>query len=296
MLQVDGETYGVISRTLLAPERLASAPVEVWFTGSSQIREAVDPVALAPALGAVVNAGASGKNPCRALHEQRALRAHAPPVIVLGLSYFDFDNTKCTLSHPMLLGATGGRLPADLEGLLPAADEAALARGAAWPWLATRPWQRNALLARLRSPLRGAGAPSLDTPFRYEEEAAEPVARLRARWRAAPETFETVDVEGPAPDAIRRSIEGWQAAGSRVVVVAMPLHPEVTSSEREPAAASRLDAVLSTLATELGVEVYDWEDAFAPSQFYDITHLNAEGRAAFGARIVEVLADPPRGE
>jgi hypothetical protein len=295
MLERNGDAHGVVGRTLVAPSLLANAPIDVWFTGSSQIREAADPLALAPVLGAVANAGASGKNPCRALHEQRAVRAHAPSVVVLGLSYFDLDDTKCSVSHPRLLGASGGPLAPDLAGLLPPSEEHAIGEGARWPWLATRPWQRDALVARLRSPMRGTPPPNLAAPFRYDDASPEPVDVLRARWRAAPDVFATVDVDGVSAQAIRRSIAGWQASGSRVVVVAMPLHPSVTATERDPVAAARLDAVLAAIASEHGVTVLDWEDAFDAAEFYDITHLNAAGRRAFGERITAVLRAPASG-
>lgn len=288
-----GDHDGVVSRRVSVYERLANAaPGAVVFTGSSQVREAIDVGALpidAPAL----NLGASAKNPCRALPELEALRAARPSVVVIGVTYFDFADDSCDVPHAAVVGAAGGRLPAGLDGILPDADRDALRAGRTLPWRATRPW----ITPMLRRTVLGNAplAPDPERPFRYDDRDPEPLPTLLARAASVPSMLRAPESDAPGLRALELTVAGLRADGVEVIVVIMPLHPGVTAQRRPADAPQRLRGALSELVAAHGAHLLDLEDAAPAEQFYDVTHLDPAGRAWFTARLAEALAPAADG-
>ena len=93
-------------------------------------------------------------------------------------------------------------------------------------------------------------------------------------------------------ETISQAVEGWQASGIDVVLVATPipdkmaeLHPQGRSGHGE------VIERLSDLAERLDARFIDLSDSVDDADFFDFTHVNAQGRRVFSAALGKELAD-----
>jgi len=111
----------------------------------------------------------------------------------------------------------------------------------------------------------------------------------RKRIYAAPD-FTTA---GPSRVFLEKALTAWYENATPVVLVNMPVHPELTTAYR-PDAYEDYFAFLRTLADRYHFVLLDAHDPdlFPESDFYNSVHLNTQGQAKLTDMVTHLFHDP----
>jgi len=260
-----------------AAQRLA-APPEILFLGDSTMSRDLRPSLIAPRAQNLARSGLQGVElPELGLKLEQVGMAQ-PRLIVLAMLPEQFRTRESDLAF---LDAPRPGLGEVIRGYYGRLN---LSQVAFFPGTRVAKYHLDAFVAHLdHDPTYRVDA---DGAVIYGSSGTPPgtVPRMPGFMASQPGYL---DADRLAP--LEAFVRHWEARGTRVVYLFLPVHPALA-----PAYEARFQPDLAFYRTQVarifGGRVIDLASAQPASAYYDATHLNADGAAAFSRQVAEKLA------
>jgi len=249
------------------------------------------------------NLSVSGDLPSRRLVELPRVESLRPARVVIGVSYPEIFETRSPFEDQIaaLPGEAYRQMPPEAQALM---DDRfrEIAGRSAWQrfW-----WKRKFLLSAVcwklgvpdrSNPIPAGFVDNLKAPYVYTKDIAPAeLERFLHQCSGRYPPYTDGGAATPSESVSARSLElllrRLGAQHTEVVLVNMPLHPLLNAAVPVERRSALRDYFASLAAPN--VAILDWQEAFEAGCFVDLLHLNAQGRAAFTARITQQLGERP---
>ncbi len=261
-----------------AAARRLPAPPEILFLGDSTMSRDLRPSLIAPRAQNLARSGLQGVELPELDLKLGQLGISHPRLIVLSMLPEQFRPTESDLAF------LDSPRPSPGDVLRSYYDRLNLSQIAFFPGTRVVKYHLDALVARQ----------DRDRSFRIDSDGALLYGHSAQNPGAPPKLPGFMASQPGYLDAARLApletfVRHWEARGTRVVYLVLPLHPELA-----PAYEARFAPDLAFYRAQVERifhgRVLDLSTPLPAADYYDATHLNADGAAAFSRRVAERLA------
>jgi len=289
---------------------------DIFTIGSSYVAEGIDAYIVEKALlnqyhinRSVYNLANGGDTILNRVGETDYVVAAKPKLVLIGLSYRDFDNTSTILQDHVLLPYHSKQInltefstffnTAQMSQITQSNQEFAMYRfieKRKLSFISCYMFARNILLSNykgneVRYPnqhITNFKDPWFITSNYTEEEKKDLAHKLLGSNASLFDGNRNPVPEDMSPPkiALTYMIKNFQQNNIQVIIINMPINPMNSETINESSRKNLLKYLNST-----GVSWYDFERLYPSEYFSDMHHLNAKGRANLSLKVAAIIAD-----